>query len=91
MPSFVLFMDSPIALDHKVGFVAIEVDNVIAKLMLPSEFESKESSIPQQSPKEFFRVGLVLPKLASEGFLSGELEPSAIVTAFFHGDMIIAR
>jgi len=90
IPVFVPTLGGTVAFDHKISFAAIKVSNVIAELMLPSEFESKEASIPQQSPKEFFCGSLVLPKLASESFLSGELKPSAIVSAFFHREMIIA-
>lgn len=65
MPCFVLFMNGPITFDHEASFAAVEVNDVIAELMLASEFESKESSITQQSPKEFLCCGLVPPKLAS--------------------------
>jgi hypothetical protein len=84
MPPFVLAMDATIAFDYKICFAAIKVSDVIADLMLPPELESKESSIPQHSPKEFFCGSLVLPKFASEGFLSRGLKPTAIVSACFH-------
>jgi len=46
MPLFVRFVDGTIAFDHKVSLAAKEVRNVIAELMLPPEFESKDLSIP---------------------------------------------
>jgi hypothetical protein len=79
-------MDRTIAFDHKVGFAAVEVNDVIAELMLSPELESKESAITQQSPQQVFGRRLVLTKLAGEGFLSGELKPTPIVSALSHGD-----
>jgi hypothetical protein len=43
-------MDGTITFDHKVSFAAIKVRNVIAELMLPPEFESKDLSIPKELP-----------------------------------------
>ena len=70
MPLLVRFVRGPIAFNNKISLVAIEVSDVITKLMLPPEFESKELSIPQQPPQDLFGGRLVLPKLASESFLS---------------------
>jgi len=50
MPTLVASMDLPVALDHKVGFTAIKVSDVIAKLMLPSELESREPTVTQVLP-----------------------------------------
>jgi len=50
MPLLVRFVRGPIAFNNKISLVAIEVSDVITKLMLPPEFESKELSIPQQLP-----------------------------------------
>ena len=68
MPSFVRFVGSTVAFNNKISFVAVKVSNVIAELMLPPEFEAKQSTIAQQSPKEFFRGRLVFPKFTSESF-----------------------
>jgi hypothetical protein len=46
MPPFVLAMDTTVAFDYEIGFVTVKVSDVIADLMLPPEFESKESTIP---------------------------------------------
>jgi hypothetical protein len=83
-------MDGTIAFDHKVSFAAIEVRNVIAELMLPPEFESKDLSIPKQFPQQLFGRRLVLSELASEVFLSRNLKATAIVSALPHRDQIIA-
>jgi hypothetical protein len=50
MPLFVLTMNRTITFDQEVGFVAIKVNDVIADLVLPPEFESREASIAQQWP-----------------------------------------
>jgi hypothetical protein len=83
-------MDGTIAFDHKVSFAAIEVRNVIAELMLPPEFESKDLSIAKQLPQELLGRRLLLSELASESFLTRDLKATAIVSAFSHRDLIIA-
>jgi hypothetical protein len=84
IPIFGWFVGGAVAFNNKISFVAIKVRDVIAELMLPPEFESEDLSIPQRSPEEGFCSRLVLTKLASESFLSGELEPTTIVSPFFH-------
>jgi len=77
-------VDSTVALDNKTRVATIEVSDVFAYLVLSPELESKESPIPQQPPQESFCSRLIFPKFASESFLTRELKPTAIVSAFFH-------
>jgi len=42
----------------------MEIENVIAKRMLPAEFESRKTSGPQGAPQFLFFVGLFATKTA---------------------------
>jgi hypothetical protein len=45
LPPLISIMNCPITLNYQLRFKAIEIRNVIAKLMLPSKFESHQLSV----------------------------------------------
>src|SRR5207247_270848 len=64
MPLLVWTVHRPITLDYKTSFVTIEIRYVIAKLMLASEFESKDLTISKQLPHYTFSRCLLLSQIA---------------------------
>ncbi len=52
-----------VAFHDDAGFVAVEVADVIAELVLPTELRIAELPVPQQLPKHFLRRRLLLPQL----------------------------
>jgi hypothetical protein len=51
VPSFDSRMNPTVALDYKLGFVTIEVGNILSKLMLSAELESKQATVAQAFPQ----------------------------------------
>jgi hypothetical protein len=46
------------------GFFAVEVDDVRVNRLLPAEFETSKTPVPQQHPQQRLRIGLLLAQLA---------------------------
>jgi hypothetical protein len=51
VPSFDSRMNPTIVLDYKLGFVTKEVGNMVSKLVLSAELESKQATIAQVIPQ----------------------------------------
>ena len=51
VPSVDSCMNPTIALDYKLGFVTIEVGNIVSELMLSAELESKQATVAQAFPQ----------------------------------------
>jgi hypothetical protein len=51
VPSFNSFVNPTIALDYELGFVTIEVCNIVSELMLSAELEPKQATVAQVIPQ----------------------------------------
>jgi len=61
VPRFVGIVHGAVALNYELCLMAVEVGDVVAILMLTSEFESKQLPIPQQLPQQLFSRRLLSP------------------------------
>ena len=82
MPVLIASMDLAVTLNNKVCFTTIEISKIIAKLMLPSEFESEQLAISQALPEQRLCVCCVLSLLLRHLTQSSRLIAAAIVPCF---------
>ena len=61
--------------------MTIEVGDVVTKLMLSSEFESEELTIPKQFPQQCFSGCLLLPKFPRPFHQTGNLIPTSVLSS----------
>ena len=64
-------------------FVAVEIEEVVTKLVLPTEFQFAALTVAEQFPQQFLSGSLFLPQFTCAFFQSGEVETAAIMTAPF--------
>ena len=81
MPLLIRFVHRPIALNYELGLVAVEVSNVVAKLVLPPEFESEQLTVAQKLPQHCFRRCLFFAQLARTFHQTGKLKSPAILSS----------
>ena len=74
-------MDFPITLDDQLGFVAVEVADVVAKLVISAELGIVELAIPDQLPKEPFGFGVLGSEFPRTLLQTGKIKSSPIVSA----------
>ena len=63
----------------ELRFVAVEVADVVAELMIASKLHVLELPVPQQLPKERLRFGVLLSKLPCPLFQTREIKSAAVV------------
>jgi hypothetical protein len=85
MSLFIWLMHWPVTLNNQLGLGTIEVCDVIAKLMLTSEFESEQPAIPNQFPKERFSGSLCLSEFAGKLLQTGKLISSPVLSGLPQG------
>jgi hypothetical protein len=84
MPRLIWIVRRTIAFNYQLGFVTIEVSDVVTKLMLSPKFEPEQLAISQQFPKQFFGRRLLLPQLARAIHQPRKLVPASILSALSH-------
>src|SRR5437588_11121962 len=80
MPGLVRIVRRSIALNDQLCFMTIEVCDVIAILMLSSELEAQQLSIPEQLPKQCFGRRLFLSQFPRTFHQARELISSSILS-----------
>ena len=64
-------------------FVAVEIEQVIAELVLPTDFQFAALPVTEQFPQQFLSRCLFLPQFPRTFLQAGEVEPAAVVPAPF--------
>ncbi len=74
-----------IEFDREFLFVAVEIQNVVAKLVLAAELEFTTLPVTEQFPEQFFGRRLFLPQFTRSFLQPGEIKSTAKVpTPFSH-------
>ena len=68
---------------RELCFVAVEIEEVVPKLVLATEFQLTASPVAEQLPEQFLGRCLFLPQFTRSFFQACEVESAAIVPAPF--------
>ena len=72
-----------IEFDCELDFVAVEIEEVIAELVLATEFQIAALPVAEQFPQQFLGGRLLLPQLTCPFLQPGEVVAAAIVPTPF--------
>lgn len=84
LPPLISFMNCSITLNYQLRFVAIEIRNIITKLMLSPEFESHHLSITKQLPQQGLGARLLFAQLAGEVSQPGHVITTSVMFGLVH-------
>ena len=66
LPPLISLMNCSITLNYQLRFVAIEIRNIIAELMLPPKFESHQLPVSKKLPQQGLGARLLFAQLAGQ-------------------------
>ena len=89
VPLLISLVHDTVAFNRQAGFATKEIRYGITELMLASEFETQQSTISKELPKQSLCRGLFLSQFPGQLHQSRNLIATAILSLFDHIDFLM--